>query len=194
MQPRGWQPTRLPRPRDSPGKSTGVGCHFLFQCMKVKSESQVAQSCLTLHDSMDCSPSGSSIHGIFQARVLEWGAIAFSYLLPFFRQLHNFIFPKLIFWTKNCFKRLLQSSSELKFFPLREFVSQNKWKPEAAMSAKRGRWIRTPQPSCNNSFAWWSNKHGLVLKILQARLQQYVNRELPDAPAGLEKAEEPEIK
>ena len=72
------QPTRLPRPWDSPGKNTGVGCHFLLQCMKVKSESEVAQSCLTLSDHMDCSPPGSSIHGIFQARVLEWGAIAFS--------------------------------------------------------------------------------------------------------------------
>ena len=73
------QPTRLPRPWDSPGKNTGVGCHFLLQCRKVKSESEVAQSCLTLSDHMDCSLPGSSIHGIFQARVLEWGAIAFSY-------------------------------------------------------------------------------------------------------------------
>ena len=72
------QPTRLPRPWDSPGKNTGVGCHFLLQCMKVKRESEVAQSCLTLHDPMDCSPPGSSVHGIFQARVLQWGAIAFS--------------------------------------------------------------------------------------------------------------------
>ena len=65
------QPTRLPRPWDSPGKNTGVGCHFLLQCMKVKSESEVAQSCRTLSDPMDCSPPGSSIHGILQARVLE---------------------------------------------------------------------------------------------------------------------------
>ena len=72
-----WQPTRLPRPWDSPGKNTGVGCHFLLQCMKVKSESGVTQSCLTRHDPMGCSPPGSSAHGIFQARVLEWGAIAF---------------------------------------------------------------------------------------------------------------------
>ena len=110
--------TRLPFPWDSPGKNTGVGCHFLLQCMKVKSlnhvrlcatpqmaahqappplgfsrqdlqarkvsfsmevksESEVAQSCPTLSDPMDCSPSGSSVHGIFQARVLEWGAITF---------------------------------------------------------------------------------------------------------------------
>ena len=72
------QPTRLPRPWDSPGKNTGVGCHFLLQCMKVKSESEVAQSCPTLPNPMDFSLPGSSIHGIFQARVLEWGAIAFS--------------------------------------------------------------------------------------------------------------------
>ena len=72
------QPTRLPRPWDSPGKNTGVGCHFLLQCMKVKSESEVPQSCPTLRDPMDCSPPGSSIHGIFQARVLEWDAITFS--------------------------------------------------------------------------------------------------------------------
>ena len=72
------QPTRLPRPWDSPGKNTGVGCHCLLQCRKEKSESEVAQSCPTLRDPMDCSLPGSSIHGIFQARVLECGAIAFS--------------------------------------------------------------------------------------------------------------------
>ena len=76
LQPHRRPPTRLPHPWDSPGKNTGVGCHFLFQCMKVKSESEVAQSCPTLRNRMDCSPPGSSVHGIFQARVLEWGAIA----------------------------------------------------------------------------------------------------------------------
>ena len=79
VQPHRRQPTRLPRPWDSPGKNTGVGCHFLLQCMKVKSESEVAQSCPTVCDPMDCNPPGSSVHGIFQLRVLEWGAIAFSY-------------------------------------------------------------------------------------------------------------------
>ena len=78
VQPHRWQPTRLPHPWDSPGKNTGVGCHFLLQCMKVKRESDVAQSCLTLRNPMDCSLPGSSINGIFQARVLEWVAIAFS--------------------------------------------------------------------------------------------------------------------
>ena len=78
VRPQRWQPTRLPHPWDSPGKNTGVGCHFLLQCMKMKSESEVTQSCPTLSDPMDCSLPGSSVHGIFQARVLEWGAIAFS--------------------------------------------------------------------------------------------------------------------
>ena len=81
VRPHRRQPTRLPRPWDSSGKNTGVGCHFLLQCMKVKGESEVAQSCLTLSDPMDCSLPGSSVHGIFQARVLEWGAIAFSHIL-----------------------------------------------------------------------------------------------------------------
>ena len=76
--PHRQQPTRFLCPWDSPGKNTGVGCHFLLQCIKVKSESELAQSCLTLIDPMDCSLPGSSTHGIFQARVLEWVAIAFS--------------------------------------------------------------------------------------------------------------------
>ena len=78
VRPHRQQPTRLPCPWDSPGKNTGVGCHFLLQYMKVKSESEVAQSCLTLSDPTDCSLQGSSVRGIFQARVLEWGAFAFS--------------------------------------------------------------------------------------------------------------------
>ena len=78
MQPHRWQPTRLHHPWDSPDKNTGVGCHFLLQCMKMRSESEVAQSCPTLHHPIDCSLPGFSVHGIFQARVLEWGAIAFS--------------------------------------------------------------------------------------------------------------------
>ena len=97
VQPHRRQPMRLPRPWDSPGKNTGVACHFLLQCMKVKSESEVAQLCLTLSNPMDCSLPGSSIHGIFQARVLEWGAIAFS---------ENQHRPLLIFttssWRTNC--------------------------------------------------------------------------------------------
>jgi len=67
------QPTRLPHPWDSPGKNTGVGCHFLLQCMKVKSESEVAQLCLTLCDPMDCSLPGYSIHGI--SRQEYWSGV-----------------------------------------------------------------------------------------------------------------------
>ena len=78
VRPHRRQPTRLPRSWDSPGKNTGVGCHCLLQCMKMKSESEVAQLCPTLSDPMDCSLPGSSAHGIFEARMLEWGAIAFS--------------------------------------------------------------------------------------------------------------------
>ena len=81
VRPHRRQPNRLPHPWDSPGKNTGVGCHFPLQCMKVKSESEGAQSCPTLLDPMDCSPPSSSFHGSFQARELEWGAIAFSILL-----------------------------------------------------------------------------------------------------------------
>ena len=75
VRPHRRQPTRLPHPWDSPGKNTGVGCHFLLQCMRVKSESEITQSCPTPSDPIDCSLPGSSVHGIFQARVLEWGAM-----------------------------------------------------------------------------------------------------------------------
>ena len=94
MRPHRRQPTRLHRPWDPPGKKTGVGCHFLLQCMKVKSESEVTQSCPTLSDPMDFSLPGSSVHGILQARVLEWDAIAFS--APYGTQYLNF--SKDIMW------------------------------------------------------------------------------------------------
>ena len=96
--PHRWQPTRLLCPWDSPGKNTRVGCHFLLQYMKVKSESEVAQSCLTLSDPMDCSLPGSSIHGIFQARVLEWGAIAFSHLYMTTGKNHSFNYTWDLTW------------------------------------------------------------------------------------------------
>ena len=82
--PHRWQPTRLHCPWDSPGKNTGVGCHFLLQCMKVKSKREVAQSCPTLRDPMDCSPPGPSVLRIFQARILEWIARGNSVRLYFF--------------------------------------------------------------------------------------------------------------
>ena len=88
MRPHRQQPTRLPHPWDSPGKNTGVGCHFPLQCMKAKSESEVTQSCPTLSDPMDGSPPGSFVHGIFQARVLEWGAIACSTQVAQWERIH----------------------------------------------------------------------------------------------------------
>ena len=101
VRPHRRQPTRLRRPWDSPGENTGVGCHFLLQCMKVKSESEVAQSCPTLSDPMDCSLPGSSIHGIFQARVLEWGQVPSNNLgkSPWFEVTSR------IFWV--CWSQLL---------------------------------------------------------------------------------------
>ena len=112
------QPTRPHRPWDSPGKNTGVGCHFLLQCMKVKSENEVAQSCLTLSDPMDYSPPGSSVHGILQAGVLEWGAIAFSnrnlkegkIVLIFFVLFHIMLSPCMLFPCLCSFNRYLSTS------------------------------------------------------------------------------------
>ena len=97
VRPHRWQPTRLPCPWNSPGKNTGVGCHFLLQHMKVKSEREVAQLSTTLCDPMNCSLPGSSVHGIFQARALEWGVIAFSEKgkrAPFFTCPLSLCFPK----------------------------------------------------------------------------------------------------
>ena len=91
VRPQRRQLTRLPCPWDSPGKNTGVGCHFLLQGMKVKSESEVAQSCLTLSDPTDCSLPGSSVHGIFQARVLEWDTIAVSFFCFIFSYSFSYI-------------------------------------------------------------------------------------------------------
>ena len=76
--PNSVQPTRLPCPWDSPSKNTEVGCHFLLQCMKVKSEMEFTQSCLTVCDPMEWSPPGSSVHGILQAGILEWVAMPSS--------------------------------------------------------------------------------------------------------------------
>ena len=123
VRPHRRQPTRFPRPWDSPGKNTGVGCHFLLQCRKVKSESEVAQSCLTLRDPMDCSLPGSSVHGIFQARVLEWGAINFS--ISCTHQLPNpplslnvFQWILLFLFLNRCFhlKIIILLSRDSKFF------------------------------------------------------------------------------
>ena len=111
VRPHRRKPTRLPRPWDSPGKNTGVGCHFLLQCMKVKSEKEVAQSCPTLSDPMDYSLPGSSIHGIFQARVLEWGAIAFSDMYAYICLIHIVVQQKL---TQHCKAIIVQKQPKQK--------------------------------------------------------------------------------
>ena len=107
VRPHRQKPTRLPRPWDSPGRNTGVGCHFLLQCIKVKSESEVAQLCPTVSDPMDCSPPGSSAHGIFQARELEWGATAFS-----------------IYLFKNISSSVLWNISHFLYWP---YIQQSRW-------------------------------------------------------------------
>ena len=96
VRPHRRKPTRLPRPWDSLGKNTGVGRHFLLQCVKGKSESEVPQPRPTLSDPMDCSLPGSAIHGIFQARVLEWGAIAFSNTHAYTSVIHIIFFSSSI--------------------------------------------------------------------------------------------------
>ena len=118
LRPHRRQPTRLPHPWDSPGKNTGVGCHFLLQCMKVKRESEVAQSCRTLSDPMDCSLPGSSVLGIFQARVLEWGAIAFSNVRHYYSlKFLSYMFPycRTIFFSRFV---LTQSQPTLRLYGL----------------------------------------------------------------------------
>ena len=118
VRPHRWQPTRLPRPWDTPGKNTGVGCHFLLQCMKVKSERELAQSCPTLSDPIDWSLPGSSVHGIFQARALEWGAIAFL--------LHH---ARLLLFPHHRSHRYCLRKSKTEFLIYRIPAQLRKWAP-----------------------------------------------------------------
>ena len=131
--PRRRQPTRLLRPWDSPSKNAGVGYYFLLQCIKVKSESEVAQSCLTLRYSRDCSLPGSSIHGIFQARVLEWVAIAFSIMFL------------------GCFLAFYLACNETRMWPwtcLKEMISyMHKSRPEREPGHSRQSWLIVPHLS-----------------------------------------------
>ena len=119
-----WQPTRLPCPWDSLGKNTGVGCHFLLQCMKVKSESEVAQSCPTLCDPVDSSLPGSSVHGIFQERVLEWGAIAFSLIPSYWNliystnlKLNNVLCKLILLYFQQCLNFKSRNATHLLSLP-----------------------------------------------------------------------------
>ena len=126
VRPHRRQPTRLPRPWDSPGKNTGVGCHCLLQCMKVKSEREVAQSCPTLSDPMDCNLPGSSVHGIFQARVLGWGAIAQLDLVDIYKTFHpktmNFTFFSSAHGTFSRIDHILGCKSSLGKFKKIEII------------------------------------------------------------------------
>ena len=127
VQPHRQQPTRLPHPWDSPGRNTGVGCHFLLQCMKEKSESEVAQSCLTLSDSMICSLSGSSIHGIFQARVLEWGATSFDFSPLLLMQ--DWVTLRNSYYTLSLIAvKVLSWLSQETVFKVAKFKSTNCWR------------------------------------------------------------------
>ena len=129
MRPHRRQPTRLCHPWDSPGKNTGVGCHSLFQCMQVKSESEVPQSCSTLSDSMVYSLPGSSIHGVFQARVLEWVAITFSISsLLESRRLRDFDFHGFPGGASG--KELACQCRRIRFDPwVRKIPWRRKWQP-----------------------------------------------------------------
>ena len=116
VRPHWWQPTRLPCPWNYPGKNAGVGCHFLLQCMKVKSESEVARSCPTVSDPMDCSLPGSSVHGIFQAGVLFLLILIYN---VFFFFLTSVCFIAVISNTKKCTRQsggiLIQASKVCPF-------------------------------------------------------------------------------
>ena len=147
MQHHRRQPTRLPHPWDSLGKNTGVGYHFLLQCMKVKSESEVAQSCPTLHDPMDCSLPGSSAHKIFQASVLEWVAIAFSPLYDymivnkFLLLLMDICFFQLWALRNNSFFFLFFLLCVfLKVCPM--FKRRRQWQPKVLLPGKSHGWRR----------------------------------------------------
>ena len=143
VRPHRWQPTRLPRPWDSPGKNTGVGCHLLLQCMKVKSESEVAQSCPTLSDPMDSSWPGSSTHGVFQARVLEWDAIAFSGTNPREYQIMR-THTKETTWIQN------QASPNHQYHPVQDTPSKQQVQFSSVQSLSHDRLFATQhaRPPC----------------------------------------------
>ena len=163
MRPHRWQPTRLSCPWDSPGKNTGVGCHFLLQCMKVKSESEVTQSCPTLNDPMDYSLPGSSVHGIFQARVLAWIAVAFSN--NWHMTLHNFKVYIVLIW----YNYILQN--DYKDFPGGSVVKNTPANavdtgsvPGSERSPEEGNGNPLQYSCLGNPMdrgAWWATVHGV---------------------------------
>ena len=136
VRPHRWQPTRLLPPWDSPGKNTGVGCQFLLQCMKVKRDSDVAQSCPTLFDPIDCRLLGSSVHGIFQARVLEWGAIAFSE-----EYWSGLLFPSPGAWDRACYFCLKNPSDREAWWAAVYGVAQSRTQLKRLSSSSSSRYI-----------------------------------------------------
>ena len=147
MQPHRWQPTRLPCPWNSPGKNTGVACHFLLQCMKVKSESEVAQSCLTLSDPVDCSPPGCSIHGIFQARVLEWGSNAF-YTVGSYDLFLNIVMCICPFQFSNLFLPPQKSFKEV------TLITQSEWQEVIWRKGRSGCQVKGTAPGKALRWEW----------------------------------------
>ena len=148
VRPHRWQPTRLPRPWDSPGKNTGVGCHLLLQCVKVKSESEVTQSCPTLSHPMDCSLPGSSVHGIFQARVLDWGAIAFSIMYSYGKKPKtNNLLDSMLLICKSI-TSLLNLETPSPYFPcyIYHFKARNQRSTDSSCVPKPAGIIQTSQP------------------------------------------------
>ena len=135
VRPHRQQPTRLLCPWDSPGKNTGVGCHFLLQCIKVKSQSEVAQSCPTLSDPMDWSLPGSSVHGIFQARVLEWGAI---------KKNHGFLAREI----RESWTILLFQKSEFK-------MMGTPYKIKVLLLVQIAKWDRSQRGICTSYLLWY---------------------------------------
>ena len=150
VRPHRQQPIRLCHPWDSPGKNTGVGCHFLLQCMKVKSESEVIQSCQTRSDPMDYSPPGFSIHGIFQERVREWGVIAFL------MQRDDSLEKTLMLWKTEGKKRRrwqkmrwLDSITDLMDMNLSNLqeIIEDRWAWHAVVHGVTKSWLISPAPA-----------------------------------------------
>ena len=230
VRPHRRQPTRLRRPWDSQGKNTGVGCHLLLQGMKVISESEVAQSFPTLCNPMDCSPPGSSTHGIFQARVLEWVTIAFSYQKQILKRgvknagelykkdlndpdncdgviihLEPDILEREVKWALGSITMNKASGGDgipAELFQILKddavkvlySVCQQIWKTQQwPQDWKRSVFIPIPKKGnakeCSNyhTILLISHPSKGILKILQARLQQYMNHELPDVQSGFRK-------
>ena len=166
VRPHRRQPTRLPRPLDSPAKNTGVGCHFLLQCVKVKSESEVAQSCLTLRDPMDCSPPCSSVHKIFQARVLEWGAIAFSETMALLAHKTCFRSPFIISYSMRTLRTRIWSVTRL----------------GGAIYAQKTQILCFLRPSSSALGIWGPMNPKMSLK--KKKLPRFSKADVPDFPAN----------